>query len=297
MDYSILRTVCDNVLENEPMKLHTTFRIGGPADVFAMPKTTAQLCDLFGLCRENGFTYDVIGNGSNLLVSDQGVRGVVISTECINSITVTDNTITADCGAMLSALAKTAAKHSLCGLEFAGGIPGTVGGAVFMNAGAYGGEMKDVITHVSCINQNGNIQTLPASQCDFAYRHSIFSQQDMVIIGAQMTLTPDDPAQITERMRELIKKRNDKQPLNFPSGGSTFKRPPGHFAAALIEECGLKGFTLGGAQVSEKHSGFVINKDHATAQDILDIIAHIKTVVFEKTGIQLQEEIKYLGQF
>ena len=280
------------------MKNHTTFRVGGPADIFLTP-SAEELPTVLSVCREEQMPVTVIGNGSNLLVGDQGIRGVVI---CIGSgmrgIRVDGEKIFLEAGVTLAAAAQQAAKAGLAGLEFASGIPGTFGGAVVMNAGAYGGEMKDVIVSVRVISEDGEILTLSKEELDLSYRHSVIPERGYLVIDGELLLTREkDPDQITERMEELKKKRIEKQPLEYPSAGSTFKRPEGYFAGKLIMDAGLRGFSVGGAAVSEKHCGFVINKGNATAADICALMDEVTRIVKEKYAVTLEPEVKKVGEF
>ena len=281
---------------NEPMKNHTTFKIGGPADVFMVVKTSSALKEILKICRENGVPFHIIGAGSNLLVGDKGVRGVVLK-YCASSVSCNENIITADAGVSLASLSKFALSEALSGLEFASGIPGFLGGAVFMNAGAYGGEMKDVVIESDYIDYDGNTGTFINDEHQFGYRHSVYSSNDKIILSAKLKLSRGDKEEISKLMNELKNKRNEKQPLTYPSAGSTFKRPEGYFAAKLIEDAGLKGFSFGGAQVSEKHSGFVINTGDAKASDVIKLIEHIKNIVLSKFNVELNCEIKMIGEF
>lgn len=288
----------DRIRQNEPMKNHTTFRVGGPADIFLTP-SAEELPAVLSVCREEQMPVTVIGNGSNLLVGDQGIRGVVI---CIGSgmrgIRVDGEKIFLEAGVTLAAAAQQAAKAGLAGLEFASGIPGTFGGAVVMNAGAYGGEMKDVIVSVRVISEDGEILTLSKEELDLSYRHSVIPERGYLVIDGELLLTREkDPHQITERMEELKKKRIEKQPLEYPSAGSTFKRPEGYFAGKLIMDAGLRGFSVGGAVVSEKHCGFVINKGNATAADICALMDEVTRIVKEKYAVTLEPEVKKVGEF
>lgn len=285
----------NNISVSEPMTRHTTFRIGGNADVFVCPENILELEKIVAKLNCQNLPYFVIGNGSNLLVSDKGIEGVVICTEKINSITVSENKIFAEAGAKLSALASEATKNSLTGLEFAAGIPGTVGGGVFMNAGAYDGELKNVITTVKILRE-GKIIDLSAEQCAFGYRSSVFQATGDIILGAEFLLSPGDRDKISSKIHDFAARRKLKQPLEFPSAGSAFKRPEGYFAGKLIDDSGLRGFSVGGAQVSEKHCGFIINKGGATAADVLNLIKYIKTSVYVRFGVKLQEEIKLIGR-
>lgn len=288
----------DRIRQNEPMKNHTTFRVGGPADIFLTP-SAEELPAVLSVCREGQMPVTVIGNGSNLLVGDQGIRGVVI---CIGfgmrGIRVDGEKIFLEAGVTLAAAAQQAAKAGLTGLEFASGIPGTFGGAVVMNAGAYGGEMKDVIVSVRVISEDGEILTLSKEELDLSYRHSVIPERGYLVIDGELLLTREkDPDQITERMEELKKKRIEKQPLEYPSAGSTFKRPEGYFAGKLIMDAGLRGFSVGGAAVSEKHCGFVINKGNATAADICALMDEVTRIVKEKYAVTLEPEVKKVGEF
>lgn len=288
----------DRIRQNEPMKNHTTFRVGGPADIFLTP-SAEELPAVLSVCREEQMPVTVIGNGSNLLVGDQGIRGVVI---CIGlgmrGIRVDGEKIFLEAGVTLAAAAQQAAKAGLTGLEFASGIPGTFGGAVVMNAGAYGGEMKDVIVSVRVISEDGEILTLSKEELDLSYRHSVIPERGYLVIDGELLLTREkDPDQITERMEELKKKRIEKQPLEYPSAGSTFKRPEGYFAGKLIMDAGLRGFSVGGAAVSEKHCGFVINKGNATAADICALMDEVTRIVKEKYAVTLEPEVKKVGEF
>ncbi|MBR2973461.1 MAG: UDP-N-acetylmuramate dehydrogenase [Clostridia bacterium] len=284
-----------NVKLNEPMHKHTTFKIGGPADIFVTPETKEALLELIGFCKTENIPVTVVGNGSNMLVSDDGIDGVVICTEKINYVNLEKDVITSGAGAFLAVVANTAARESLSGLEFAAGIPGTVGGGTFMNAGAYGGELKDVIETVTALDSDGNVKVFKSAECGFGYRTSIFGG-GYVILEVTFRLKKGNKEEILDTMKDLSQRRRDKQPLEYPSAGSTFKRPEGYFAGKLIEDANLKGYTIGGAQVSEKHSGFVINKGGATAQDVLELVEHIKKQVKEQSGVDLQEEIKLIGR-
>jgi UDP-N-acetylmuramate dehydrogenase len=282
------------VLENEPMNRHTSFKIGGKSDLFITPTTVGALEAIIKECKQNEIPYFILGNGSNILVSDKGIRGAVIRLDSnTNKINVNDDIITCEAGAQLMTVCLAAQKNSLTGLEFAYGIPGTMGGAVYMNAGAYGREMKDVVISSDYINLSGR-HTLKASQHSFAYRHSIYSNSDKIITSVTLKLKKGNSNEIQDKMKELMQRRKDKQPLEHPSAGSVFKRPEGHFAGTLIEQCGLKGTTIGGAMVSEKHAGFIINTGNATCDDVLKLIDLIKDKVFTKTSISLESEIKIL---
>ena len=291
------RAVFPQLLENEPMKNHTTFRIGGNADMYVSIKSAEELSSLIKLANEAGISYTVIGNGSNLLVSDEGIRGLVIEIGSdFNQVEVKGERIYAEAGTLLSKLAASAAKASLSGLEEISGIPGTLGGALYMNAGAYGGEIKDVVKSVTYVDGDGNINKIDGDDCEFGYRRSIFTDGGKYIVSAELLLKKDKASEINAKMAEYSKRRREKQPLSYPSAGSTFKRPEGCFAGKLIEDSGLKGFRIGGAQVSELHAGFVINCGDATADDVKAVIEHVRKTVKEKFGKDLEPEVKYMGE-
>ena len=286
------------ILVAEPMKNHTTFRIGGPADALALPKTPEEVAEVVHFCREHAQPYYVLGNGSNLLVSDEGYRGLVLQLyRNFNDIQVNGEMITVQSGAMLAAVARTAYQTGLTGLEFASGIPGTIGGAVVMNAGAYGGEMKNVLKEVTVLTKEGEVLVIPAKALELGYRTSVIPKNGWIVLGAVLQLKKGDQEQILARMEELKEQRITKQPLDLPSAGSTFKRPEGYFAGKLIMDAGLRGFTVGGAQVSEKHCGFVVNRGDATAADVWELICEVKRRVKEMTGVELEPEVKLLGDF
>lgn len=288
----------EQILEEEPMKKHTTFRIGGPAEYLILPQTIEEIADVIKLCRQEEIPWYIVGNGSNLLVADEGVRGVVIQLlRNFNQIQVEGCQIRMQAGAQNAAVAKRALDASLTGFEFAAGIPGTIGGAVVMNAGAYGGEMKDILKEVTVLDPNGMIRTIPAEELELGYRTSIIARKGYVVLEAVIVLKTGDPKEIKAAMDELKEKRVTKQPLEYPSAGSTFKRPEGYFAGKLIMDAGLRGFSVGGAQISEKHCGFVINKDNATAKDVTELMDETKKIVMEKFGVALEPEVKRLGQF
>ena len=288
----------EQVLFEEPMKSHTTFRIGGPAEVFIMPKSIKQVQMAVKICQEEQIPYFILGNGSNLLVSDRGYRGVIIQMDRnMGEIQLEGTEIQAAAGALLSSIAVAARRESLTGFEFAGGIPGTLGGAVVMNAGAYGGEIKDVLKEVTVMDGDGKIFTLPASELEMGYRTSIIQTAGYLVLSARITLSRGKEEDIKARTRELSEMRTQKQPLDYPSAGSTFKRPEGYFAGKLIMDSGLRGYSVGGAMVSEKHCGFVINKGNATAEDVVSLMKHVTEVVQEKYGVTLEPEVKFLGEF
>lgn len=293
----ISEKILGEVLLNVPLKEYTSFKIGGTADLFVRPNNLMELINTLAILKENNVSYFLLGAGSNLLISDKGVRGAVITLgDGFDYAHAKDDYILAGAGVSLATLATVAKNAELSGLEFASGIPGSLGGALFMNAGAYGGEMKDVVSEVSFIDSDGVVKTLSCDECDFGYRKSIFSSQDKIIISAKMTLKKGNKEEISKTMRELNARRKEKQPLEYPSAGSTFKRPEGHFAGTLIEQSGLKGYTIGGAQVSEKHAGFVINTGNATASDVCELIAYVQKVVYEKFNVKLEPEVKITGE-
>lgn len=286
------------VLRDEVMKKHTTFRVGGPADFFVMPGSREELRDITVLCKSEGMPYYIMGNGSNLLVSDRGYRGVIIQIyREMSMITVDENQITAGAGALLSKIAGSALEAGLTGFEFAAGIPGTLGGACMMNAGAYGGEMKDVLKEVTVLTPEGEFTVIPAGELDMGYRTSVIEKKGYVVLEAVIALEKGEHESIRKRMEELREKRVSKQPLEYPSAGSTFKRPEGYFAGKLIEDAGLRGFRTGGAQVSEKHCGFVINTGNAEAKDIMELMKQVSERVMEKSGVLLEPEVRRLGDF
>lgn len=280
--------------ENEPMSKHTTFKVGGNARVIAFPSEVRQAQKIIKFCHENGIRYLSVGNGSNLLVADGGINACVIcfSNEFSDVRLIGEDVIFAQSGASLMKLCRFALEHSLTGLEFAYGIPGSCGGAAFMNAGAYGGEMKDVLIRCEHIDKNGNAGALEKDELKLSYRHSAYYENGCTITGIYVKLKKGDKNSIKKRMNELLQRRRDKQPLEYPSAGSTFKRPEGYFAGALIEACDLKGKTVGGAQVSEKHAGFVINKGGATCRDILELCRQVSETVYKQKGVKLEMEIR-----
>ena len=286
------------VLVKEPMASHTTFRIGGPADYFVMPETTEELAAVMKLCKEEETAYFILGNGSNLLVGDQGFRGVVIQLyKNFDGIEIEGSKITARAGAMLIRVAKEAGKAGLTGLEFASGIPGTVGGAMVMNAGAYGGEMKDVVTEVTVLTKDGEVKKLTNEEMNFRYRGSVVEDEGYIVLESVLELQPGNVDEIKAKMDELALQRRTKQPIEFPSAGSTFKRPEGYFAGKLIQDAGLRGYTVGGAQVSEKHCGFVINRGGATAADVMQLISDVAAKIQAEFGVAMEPEVKRIGEF
>ncbi len=287
----------ENVLRDEPMNLHTTFRVGGPADLLVMPDRR-RFTKVIAYCREHQVPYLVIGNGSNLLCGDGGVEGVVVEIgKRMSAIEVHGFQVNAEAGALLSAIATAAAREGLAGFEFAAGIPGSVGGATVMNAGAYGGEMKDILSEVAVLTPEGLEFTVPAVELELSYRHSAIPEQGWIVLAVTLSLAKGRKADINARLEELRKRRSDRQPLEYPSAGSTFKRPEGYFAGKLIEDAGLRGYRVGGAQVSEKHCGFVINTGEATAADIRALMEHIQKTVRENSGVDLEPEVRYIGRF
>lgn len=281
--------------EQEPMTRRTTFGIGGPA-LLLRPRSRAELQAAMTLCREAGEEPFILGRGSNLLVSDSGISRPVIQLDGdFTAITREGNTLRCGAGASLIAVCRAAAENSLSGIEWGYGIPGSLGGGVYMNAGAYGGEMKDILTEVTFLDEAGEYRTLPAAELSLSYRHSIFEDRPgTVIVGAVLTLTPGDPAAIRAAMEDYMSRRREKQPLEYGSAGSTFKRPVGNYASALVDQCGLKGLSVGGAEVSRKHAGFIINRGGATAADVRELIAEVQRIVRDKTGYTLECEIKYI---
>ena len=284
-----------NALVNEPMSAHTTLKLGGPADYMVFPRNGEEIAAMFREAAENGVPVTVIGHGSNLLVLDGGIRGLVI---CIGKnmrkITRDGNILKAQAGAMLGSAALEAAEAGLTGLEFASGIPGTVGGGVTMNAGAYDGEMAQVVTEVRGIRPDGTAVCLSREEMNFGYRHSVVQEKDFIVTEVTFELKPGDPAMIRARMSELNAKRSEKQPLDLPSAGSTFKRPEGYYAAALIDQCGLKGYSIGGARVSEKHAGFLVNTG-TSSRDFLNLMKKVQAIVEERAGVRLEPEIRIVG--
>jgi UDP-N-acetylmuramate dehydrogenase len=283
------------VKENEPMDKHCTFRCGGNAEIYVIPASIEELVQVINLCREEEYPYMVIGNGSNLLVRDEGYKGVIIEVNSrISKIDVIGEEIVVDAGAKLSAVAVTAMESDLAGFEFAHGIPGNIGGAVMMNAGAYGGEMKDVIQTVTVLDKEGNVRTLDVSELEMGYRTSIIAKEGMTVLQAKIKLMMGSMEEIGTNMQMFMQRRRAKQPLEYPSAGSTFKRPEGYFAGKLIEDAGLRGYRVGGAMVSEKHCGFVINYDNATASDVIQLMKEVQAKVKEKFGVELEPEVRII---
>lgn len=295
---TVLAAVPDEIVrENQPLAEFTTFRIGGPADLLIKPRNERELRDVLIACREAGVPLYVLGSGSNVLVRDGGFRGaVIVISAAMSAIRVGGNTLRVMAGARLSMAARAAAENRLAGLEFAYGIPGSVGGAVYMNAGAYGSEMKDVVSSVTVLDKNGVRKTLRKEQLRFGYRSSCLQGSDDVVVEAEFLLKRDNPAGIKERMADYTQRRREKQPLDLPSAGSAFKRPEGHFAAALIDEAGLKGLAVGGAQVSPKHAGFIVNTGAATAADVLELMETVRERVLAHSRVELESEIRVIGE-
>lgn len=288
----------ERILVDEPMKKHTTFRLGGPADYFLSPSDSAQIKEIIDICREKEISWFILGNGSNLLVSDEGYHGVVIQIyKNMNQVTVDGTRIYAQAGALLSTVSKKAMEEGLTGMEFASGIPGTLGGAAVMNAGAYGGEMKDILVSVTVMTDEGEQKVLKAEELNLGYRTSIIKERGYIVLDVVLQLQVGDRDTIRNRMEELKVQRVIKQPLEYPSAGSTFKRPEGYFAGKLIEDAGLRGYRVGGAQVSEKHCGFVINTGDATTSDVVQLIHDVQNIIWNKFKVKLEPEIKFLGDF
>lgn len=286
----------ENIKYNVLMKNHTSFKVGGPADIVVTPKTYRQVQHVIAACNEEKVPYYFVGNGSNVLVKDGGIRGVVIKLSGLNRIDVEDKKIVAQSGSLLSRVSKIAMENELDGMEFASGIPGTIGGAVAMNAGAYGGEMKQIIDNVLVIDDCGNLKRFSNVELELGYRTSIVIQKGYVVLEVVLNLEKGKKELIEAYMKELMLKRKEKQPLEYPSAGSTFKRPEGYYAGKLIEDSGLKGKSIGGAEVSIKHSGFIINKENATAKDILELIEFVQKTVMCKFNVKLETEVKIIGE-
>lgn len=292
----ITEKILGEVEENFLLAPHTSFKIGGPADLFVRPNNLMELLSVLDILKKHKIPHFLLGAGSNLLVNDKGVRGAVIKLgDGFDYAHAKEDYILAGAGVSLAKLAAEAKNAELTGLEFASGIPGSLGGAIYMNAGAYDGEMKDVIDEVSFIDEDGTVKTISKEDCEFGYRKSIFADSTKIILSAKLTLKRGKKEKISEKMRDLNARRKEKQPLEYPSAGSTFRRPEGHFAGTLIEEAGLKGKMCGGAQVSEKHAGFIVNKENASAEDVLELIGHVQKTVFENSGVKLVPEVKIIG--
>ena len=309
-----------NIKLNEPMKLHTSFKIGGPADFFITANNIQEIREVVNIAKENNLPLKVVGNGTNLLVKDNGFRGIILKTNLQEiKITKTKNKdeintkykinemessinckeeyiVNVQSGMALGKLAQKLLKNEIGGFEFASGIPGTIGGAIKMNAGAYGGEFKDIVQDVTYLNKQNDIIVIQNFECDFSYRHSLFSNKDYIILGCNLKLYKDTKENIKNKLDGNLQSRREKQPIEYPSAGSTFKRGEDFITAKLIDECGLKGYTIGGAQVSEKHAGFIINKNNATAEDVISLIKHVTEIVYEKTGKKINLEIEIIGE-
>ena len=282
------------VLEQELMQKHTTFRVGGAAKYFAMPKNVDEIQTLIAYCQKQNMPYCVLGNGSNVLFADAGYAGMIIQIgNAMSEIRVDGTVVYAQAGAILARVAKTAYEAGLTGMEFAAGIPGSIGGAIVMNAGAYGGEMKDIVSCVDVLSTDGTRRKYTCDEMEFSYRHSIIDS-DKIVVGVELALQKGDKTVILNRMNELAEARRSKQPLEYPSAGSTFKRPEGYFAAKLIDDSGLRGYRVGGAMVSEKHCGFVVNVEHASTADVLAVMQHVQEVVNEKYGVMLEPEVRII---
>lgn len=296
--YKIMRELLseNQIKINEPMKNHTSFRIGGPADIMVLPTKLKQVSNIIQVCKKNNIPFFVMGNGTNLLVKDEGIRGVVMKlAQNFNDAHVHKNIMKCKAGMALSMAAKIALENELSGLEFAHGIPGTIGGAAVMNAGAYDGEMADIVRKVTVMDMDGNIFELQKNQLEYDYRSCNLQKGDKILIEVELELAPGNYEDIKRKMEDFLLRRKDKQPLNLPSAGSAFKRPPGNYAGALIEKAGLKGYRIGGAMVSDKHAGFIVNVDNATFEDVINLIQYIQRQVKDKFNVELESEIKICG--
>lgn len=286
----------ENVLLGEPMREHTTFKIGGSADVYVIPRSIEDLARIHRVCSDTLTPMRIVGNGSDLLIADSGVRGVVVQVlDNLSEITIEGNVVRVQAGATNREVAQAALEAGLSGFEFAAGIPGTIGGAAIMNAGAYGGEFRDVCIELTCVDSEGDFVTVSRDAADWSYRHSMMSDEGYVVAEAVLELTPADPAGIKATMDDLQARREEKQPLEMPSAGSTFKRPEGYFAGKLIQDSDLMGVSVGGAQVSTKHAGFVVNAGDATAADVLGLIRHVQETVKDRFGVDLEPEVRMWG--
>ncbi|TCO70719.1 UDP-N-acetylmuramate dehydrogenase [Marinisporobacter balticus] len=287
----------EHILKDEPMHKHTSFKIGGPVDIMVLPNSVKEVQYAIKVCKEFDIDYYVIGNGSNLLVLDGGIRGIVIKiAEYFNGVEIKGNRVTAQAGILLSSLANRMMKEGLKGFEFASGIPGTLGGAVTMNAGAYGGEMKDLLVGVHLIDDQGEVIYLKAEELELGYRSSVIQKKGFIVLSAEMEFEEGNCDEIKEKIKDFTNRRTTKQPLHLPSAGSTFKRPVGYFAGKLIEDAGLKGVRVGGAQVSPLHSGFIVNVDHATAADVIHLIKMVQKTVRDRFDVVLHSEVKVIGE-
>lgn len=287
----------ENVRTNEPMKNHTSFRVGGNADILVMPGDVEQLKRIMALSSEENIPIFIMGNGSNLIVSDKGIRGITVKlSDSFSKFTVKDDIIESEAGILLSRMSNIALEHGLSGLEFAAGIPGTLGGAVFMNAGAYGGEMKDVVTYTEYLDKYGNLKSVEGDAHQFGYRESFIQKEGGIVMQSRLKFKKADKSEIKVLMDDLNRRRREKQPLHLPSAGSVFKRPEGYYAGKLVEDCGLKGFRIGGAEVSALHCGFIVNTNNAKATDIINLIEHIQNTVKSKFGVELKTEVRIIGE-
>lgn len=284
------------VKRGEVLESHVFTRIGGRADILAAPATYEELQSIVTYARVNEIPLTVLGNGSNVIIRDGGIRGIVLQTSDLTEMGLRDNVLYAQCGAKIIDVSRFALEQQLAGLEFACGIPGTVGGALYMNAGAYGGEIKDVLESALAISKAGRIVTLQGEELEWGYRKSVFASSEFIVLEARFALQPGDPAAIKAAMDDLTHQRESKQPLEYPSCGSVFKRPPGRFAGQLIQESGLQGTRIGGAEVSRKHAGFIVNTDHATAKDYIGLIQHVQATVKNKFGVELETEVEIIGE-
>ena len=278
-------------VENESLKKHTTMKVGGNADFIVYPKNAEEVSMLISFLNKENIRYYILGNGSNVMFSDEGFKGVIIKSEKLNDIKIDGNKIYFGAGVSMTKAAKTAVENSLSGIEYCYGIPGNIGGGLYMNAGAYGGEISSSLVSVDCVDENGEIKTISAKDCDYGYRHSVFMSRRRFILGGLFRFENGNKEELKRFCDEIMQKRISKQPLDMPSAGSSFKRPAGYFAAALIDECGLKGKTIGGAQVSEKHAGFIVNKGDATCKDITALADYVENEVYKKTGIKIEKEM------
>lgn len=281
---------------DEPLKKHTSFQVGGPADIMVSPETPEAFAAVLKYLYQENVPYYIIGNGTNLLVGDGGFRGIIVATRKLNHIAIDGCIITAYAGASLGDVAKAAQEAGLTGMEFASGIPGSIGGGATMNAGAYDGEMKNIVDSLEIISETGELKKLTVDECDYGYRKSIIQKKPWYIVKVVLKLNHGDPQAIQAKMDDFNQRRSDKQPLEFPSAGSTFRRPPGYFAGKLIQDAGFRGYKHGGAQVSDKHTGFIINRDNATAQDIRELIAEIQEKIKEDAGVEMRTEVIFLGE-
>ena len=283
----------ENILLNEPMSLHTSFKTGGKADIFVKAYSVEEIKSVLKISKENNIPLFVLGNGTNLLVKDEGFRGIILQVK-LDNIKIDGTEVVVQSGVKNAVLSQKLTDNSLTGFEFASGIPGTIGGAIKMNAGAYGSEMKDIVSSVTYLDYDGNIHTINNVECEFSYRHSRFFNEKAIILEAKLNLQYGNKEEIENKVKELLKQRKEKQPLEYPNAGSTFKRGENYITAKLIDECGLKGCSIGGAQVSEKHAGFIVNKNNATSTDILNLIEYVQKVVKEKTGEDIKLEVEVI---